>query len=278
MVGKIVIILVVILFAIYSVSIVFPLFWAVLSSLKTHDEYMINSPFAFPEQWKFVNYVTAFKKLEVNDVSLFGMLVNSLWYAAGSCILNVFVCSMTAYIFARYPFKGAKTIYGILLIVMLMPIVGSGPATYRLYSKFGWINSPLFLISMAGGIGINFLFLEGFYRNVSWNYAEAAFIDGANHWQVYFRIMFPQALSMISILLIMQFIQYWNDYSTPMLYFRELPTLSLGLYIYEKQMIRGADMPVYFAGLIISVIPVMVIFGIFQNSLMERVDTGGLKG
>ncbi len=271
-------VLIITIFIVYAITLLFPLFWAVLSSLKEHNEYMTNPPFALPELWLLGNYVEAFNVLEVNEISLFGMIGNSLWYAAGSCILNVFVCSMTAYIFARYPFKGSKTIYAVMLIVMLMPIIGSGPATYRLYSRFGWINSPLFLVSMAGGIGINFLFLEGFYRNVSWNYAEAAFIDGANHWQVYFKIMFPQALSMVSILLIMQFIQYWNDYSTPMLYFKSLPTLSLGLYMYEKKMIRNADMPIYFAGLIISVIPVLIIFGIFQNSIMERVDTGGLKG
>lgn len=271
-------VLIITIFTIYAISILFPLFWAILSSLKEHNEYNLNSPFALPEMWLFLNYVTAFNVLEVNDTSLVGMIINSLWYAGGSCLINVFICSMTAYIFARYPFKGSKTIYSVLLIVMLMPIVGSGPATYRVYSKFGWINSPLFLISMAGGIGINFMFLEGFYRNVSWEYAEAAMIDGANHWQIYFKIMFPQAISMISILLIMQFIQYWNDYSTPMLYFKSLPTLSLGLYIYEKQMIRNANMPVYFAGLIISVIPVVLIFAIFQNSLMEKIDTGGLKG
>lgn len=268
----------IVLFTLYSLSLLFPLFWAILVSLKTHEEYMLNSPFALPEQWEIVNYLTAFSTLEVNNATFPGMILNSLWYAVGSCVLNIFVCSMTAYIFARYPFKGSRVIYNVLLIIMLMPIIGNGPAIYRVYSRLHITNSPLFLISTAGGIGINFLYQEAFFRNVSWSYAEAAFIDGANHWTVYFRIMLPQTLGIVSTLGIMQFIQYWNDYSTPMLYFPELPTLALGLYEYEIKMIQGANMPVYFAGLVLSMIPVLIIFAFCQNSIMERVALGGIKG
>ena len=268
----------IVVFSLYSVSLLFPLFWAILVSLKTHEEYMINSPFALPEQWVFKNYLTAFSTLEVNGATFPGMIVNSLWYAVGSCVLNIFVCSMTAYIFARYEFKGSRVIYNVLLIIMLMPIIGNGPAIYRVYSRLHITNSPFFLISTAGGIGINFLYQEAFYRNVSWSYAEAAFIDGANHWTVFFRIMMPQTLGIVSTLGIMQFIQYWNDYSTPMLYFPELPTLALGLYQYEIKMIRGANMPVYFAGLVLSMLPVLIIFAFCQNSIMEREALGGIKG
>ncbi len=265
-------------FSVYSLTLLFPLIWAVLVGLKSHEEYMTNSPFALPTEWLFKNYLSAFWELEVDGTNFFGMIGNSLWYAAGSCILNLFVCSMTAYIFARYEFKGSKTIYNAILIIMLMPIIGNGPAIYRVFSRLHITNSPLFLISTAGGIGINFLFLEGFYRNVSWSYAEAAFIDGASHWTVYFKIMLPQALGMVSTLAIIQFIQYWNDYATPLLYFPELPPLALGLYQYEIKMIRHANMPIYFAGLVLSVLPVLAIFAFCQNSIMERVALGGLKG
>ena len=275
---KVVYSILIVLFTLYSISIVFPLCWSVLVSLKSYQEYMLNSPFALPEKWLFSNYATAFKVLKVGKTGFVGMIGNSLWYAIGMTAGNIFVCSQTAYIFARYPFKGSQKIYNVLLIVMLMPIIGSGPAAFRLFSGLGLINSPLFIISNAGGIGVNFLFLEAFYRNVSWSYAEAAFIDGARPTQVYFKIMLPQALGMISTLAIIQFIGYWNDYATPMLYFRDLPNLALGLYMYEIKMIRGANMPVYFAGLVLSIIPVLAIFGACQNSIMDKVAMGGLKG
>ena len=268
----------VVVFTVYSISLIFPLVWAFLTSLKTHSEYMLNSPFALPEQWLFSNYIEAFNSLEVDGTSFFGMLINSLWYAFGMCLGNVFVCSITAYVIARYPFKGSQIIYNAILIMMLMPIIGNGPTVYKMYSYLGIIDSPLFLISNAGGLGINFLFLEGFYRNVAGSYAEAASIDGANHYTTYFKIVFPQAMGLIATLVIIQFVGYWNDYAAPMLFLRSWPTLSVGVYKYESAMIKQADMPIYFAGIVITVIPVLTLFCLFQNSIMEKVSLGGIKG
>lgn len=268
----------VILFAIYSLSIVLPIVWGFFVSLKTQQEYNLNSPFALPEAWKFVNYVTAFKTLEVADTSFFGMMGNSLWFTIGMTAGNVFVCSQTAYILAKYPFKGSKTIYNVIVIVMLMPIVGSGPSSYRLFSKLKLINNPLFVISNAGGLGIVFLYLHACYRGISWEYGEAAMIDGANGIQIYFSIMFPQALSMVATLSVTQAVGYWNNYTTCIMYLPKMPNLAYGLYLYEQKMIRGANIPVYFAGLIVSMIPVIIAFVLCQNSIMEKVSLGGLKG
>ncbi len=207
-----------------------------------------------------------------------GMFMNSAWYAVGMTVGNAFVCSLTAYVLARYSFPGARAIYYGILMMMLLPIVGTGGAAYKLYHALGLLNSPFFVITNAGGLGSVFLFLEGFYRNVAGSYAEAAEIDGAGHWTIYFKIIFPQALPMIAALSVMQFVGYWNDYSTAMLYLKDFPTLSLGLYRYEQEQVRGANMPVYFAGVVITIIPVLVIFSIFQNSIMEKVSFGGLKG
>ena len=266
------------LFSIYSVTLIFPFVWAFLTSLKTQQEYIENSPFALPELWKFVNYAKAFDALEVHNTKLVGMFFNSLWYSVGMVVGNVFVCSLGAYVLSRYPFKGSNGIYHAILIMMLMPIIGNGPSAFRVYGQLGLLNNPLFVISNWGIMGTNFLFLYAFYSNVSWAYAEAAFIDGAGHFKVYFKIMFPQALSIISALAIMQFVGYWNDYATPLLYFPKLPTLATGIYEYEKSMIRGANMPVYFAGLLISVVPVLILFFSFQNTVMDKISLGGLKG
>ncbi len=275
---KIVYTVLIVAFSIYCVTVIFPIVWAFFSSLKTHHEYTTNPPFALPETWEFSNYVLAINEFNEGGVNMIGMFFNSVWYSVGMVVGNVFVCSMTAYIIARYPFKGSNVIYHTLLIMMMAPIIGNGGAAYRLYAKLGILNSPLFVISNAGCMGSMFLFLEGYYRNVAGSYAEAGFIDGAGHWTVYFKIILPQAISMIAALAVMQFVGYWNDYATAMLYLKKFPTLSLGLYNYEQTQIRGANMPVYFAALIVTVVPVFVLFGIFQNSIMEKVSFGGLKG
>lgn len=267
-----------IFFLLYSISMIFPLLWAFIVSLKSQQEYMLNSVFALPEDWLFSNYLDAFKSLNIKGTNMFGLILNSLWYSVGACVISIFVCAMTAYIFARYPFKGSGIAYNMILVIMLLPIVGTGAARYKLFSSLGLTNSPLYLLSCTGGIGFNFIVLHSFFKGISWHYAEAAFIDGASHSTVFFKIMLPQTSGIIIALMVISFIGLWNDYSTPMIYFPNMPTLATGLYEYEQAMIRGVNMPVYFAGLLISTLPVIIIFIFFQNTIMQSVSVGGLKG
>ena len=113
---------------------------------------------------------------------------------------------------------------------------------------------------------------------MSWTYAEAGFIDGASHFKVFFRVMLPQALPVIGSLFIVAVVNRWNDYMFPTLFMQSYPTLSSGLYIFQLEMTRGINYPVLFAGLIISVIPVIVLFVCFQNTMMESMSVGGIKG
>lgn len=275
---QIIFIIVEIFFFAYSLSLILPFVWAFLTSLKNQTEYMLNSPFALPERWLFSNYIDAFRALNIRNTNMFGLILNSLWYSVGSSVLSIMICSMTAYIFSRYPFKGSSFIYGMILFIMLLPIIGTLPSQYKMFSKMGLTNSPLYLLSCTGGIGFNFIVFHSFYKNLSWSYAEAAKIDGAGHSAIFFKIMFPQSIGMVVALAVIQFVGTWNDYTTAMIFFPNMPTLATGLFEYEKAMIRGVNMPIYFAGLIISTIPVLVIFGFFQNTIMQSVSVGGLKG
>jgi len=239
---------------------------------------MLNSPFALPENWLFKNYLTAFKTLQVGKTGFVGMIGNSLWYSVGMTVGNVLVCSQTAYIFARYPFKGSRKIYNFLLIVMLMPIIGSGPAAYRLYSKLGLINSPLFIITNAGGIGTNFLFLEAFYRNVSWSYAEAVFIDGGGHFTAFFKIMLPQVSGALITLGILGFIGHWNVDTPILLYLPDYPTVAAGLFKVKRSMGRSGNVPAYYAGLMVTIFPVVTLYAIYAGKITKNMSVGGLKG
>lgn len=267
-----------VIFALYSLSMILPLLWGFTVSLKSQSEYSLNYPYALPENWLFVNYITAFSELNVKGFNVFGLIGNSLWFAFGSAILHIFICSMSAYILSRYRFPGSGTIYSVILVIMLLPIIGSLPSKYRLMSNMGLTDSPLYLVSCTGGIGFEFIVMHGFYKNLSWEYAEAAFVDGASHWRIFFQIMLPMTKGIISALIIIEFVGCWNDYTTAMIFFPNMPTLATGLFEYERQMESSANIPVYFAGLMISLVPVLTIFIIFQNTIMQSVSVGGLKG
>ena len=120
--------------------------------------------------------------------------------------------------------------------------------------------------------------MYAFWKSLAWDYAEAAFIDGANHYSVFFRIMFPMAVPSMMALFVMSFITSWNDYSITLLYMTKYPNLSYGVYAYGEISKYNANIPAYFAGVIISLLPVLTLFVIFQNSIMEKVHLGGLKG
>ena len=119
--------------------------------------------------------------------------------------------------------------------------------------------------------------LYAFFKSVPWSYAEAVFIDGGNHFTVFFRIMLPLAMPMVTTLFILSAIAGWNDYTTPMLYFPSFPNVAMGLYMVSQTLTRG-DMSTYYAALVITTVPVVALFAGFSDKIMKNYSIGGLKG
>lgn len=280
---SLVLIIVFIIFSMYSVSLVYPLIWAFLNSLKNNLEFF-RAPFALPEDWLFSNFAEAFSAISIRttqlvEVNLFGMFGNSLWFTLGSSFLQVATSAMTAYVVSKYEFKCRNFIYGLAIFIMIIPIVGNLPAQYKLFNQLGMKNSPTILLAYTSGFGFGFIILYGFFKNISWYYAEAAFVDGAGNLRVFLSIMIPQAMPALTSLFIITAIGSWNDYMTPLLYMGDFPTLASGLYRFKEIMSNAeSNYPVYFAGILISVIPILVLFAFFSETIMENTVAGGLKG
>ena len=272
-----------VLFFVYALTLLYPFLWAFLNSLKTNPEYWAD-PFSLPKEWRFDNYLLAFSELSVaktdptKRANLLEMLFNSVWFTFGSTFLNVACSAMIAYALSKYKFRGSGLIYGLAIFTMMIPIVGSLPAMYKLVYSLHIDNSPLFLVTACGGFGFTFIVLYGFFKNVSWSYAEAAFIDGAGNWRVFLSIMIPQARAALLSVFIVTTIDRWNDYMTPLLYLKDFPTLSTGLFVFKQSSAAGNNEPVYLGAMLMSVLPIVVIFIVFQNTIMDNMVAGGLKG
>lgn len=265
-----------ILFALYAVSMIYPFVWAFLSSLKGQMEYY-KDKFSLPKDWLFSNYALAFTTLSANGKNMFLMLFNSVWFAFGGTLLSVASSVMVAYVVAKYRFVGRRTIYRIALLIMMIPIVGSLPSQFLVFYKLKLYDSPLILLSYTGGFGFNFIILYAYFKSLPWSYAEAGYMDGAGHFTIFFRIMLPQALSSVTALSLIAFIGIWNDYMSPILFLPSYPTLSAGLYTYQQEFVRNLNYPLLFAGVLMSTAPVLIIFIVFQNTLMDMTITGGIK-
>ena len=225
-----------ILFTIYAITLIYPVIWGFLASLKSHYELMNLNRNGLPKEWLFSNYVDAFVSISENQTSVLTMLWNSIWYTLGGTLLGVFVSSMTAYVAAKYVFPGRKIVYAVSVFVMMLPIVGAMPSQYRIYTALGIVNTPLIVLTFAAGVGFNFIVLFSSFQSLSREYAEAAFIDGASDFRVFIQIMLPQVLPVILALCIVSSISFWNDYMGPLLFMRNYPTLAAGLYLYQVNM------------------------------------------
>ncbi len=277
---KVIFPIVVVIFTLYSFSLIYPFVWVFINSLKGSLEYSGGSVFALPENWLFSNYLRAFEMLTLDDgTTFFGMIFNSVWYTLLSSSLSVFTCSVTGYCLSKYEFKVKGIIYATAIFCMTIPIVGSMASYYKLIGELGLYDTPLYVVvTHLSGWGFNFLVMYGFFKNVSWFYAEAAFIDGGGHFRVFFQIMLPLALGPIITLFVVAFVSNWNDYMTMILYIPSYPTLSSGLYSFQANAIREVNYPVYFAGLLISLIPALVLFAFCSDIMMRNMNVGGIKG
>lgn len=265
------------LFALYTLSIFIPFLWLFMNTLKGADEY--NLGHFFPQGFEIINYVEAFVELEAYGTNLIGMIWNSVWFSVGGAILGVVCSTGLAYVVSKYRFVGRTLLNGVAIAVMVIPVVGALPSQMKVYQALQMLNSPLILLAFTSGFGMNYLVMIAAFDNLSWSYAEASFIDGAGHFQIFVQIMLPQVFPIFTALTLVAFIGIWNDYMSPLIFMRELPTISTGLYVYEAKNKKNFEMskPIYFSGVVLCLLPVLTLFLIFQNTIMDISLSGGVK-
>lgn len=286
---KIVFGIVFVIFVLYAISLIAPFVLLMINSLKGGMEYINHTKekhsFYLPEVFQFKNYLEALTSMKATNsigeyVYLPEMFFNSIWYTCFTVGAGVFASSLTAYAVAKYQFKGRAVIDGIAIFSMTIPVIGTTAAMLKMLNFFGVYNT-MFMPLMVGfsGFGFNFLVLRGFFSNLSWSYAESVFVDGGGNLTAFFKIMLPQAFPCLLTLFLMSFITVWNDYQTLLLYMPDYPTMSSGLYLVERSLTRDPlGYPMYYAGLVVSIIPIIVIFSVFSNTIMSNFTVGGLKG
>ena len=264
------------IFCLFALSYLYCLFWCFMSGFKTHNE-VILSPFALPKTWQFSNYTTGLSLLEVNDNNFFDMLFNSLYFSVLDAFLSVMSTCMIAYATTKYHFKGRKIFFYISLVMMILPIYGSGGSQYRLMYDLGFINSRWMILTAVGGLGAYYMYFNAFFKNLSWTYAEAAQMDGAGHFRTFFQVMLPQSMSMFGALFLLLWIAEWNNYGTAIIYLGKMPTLASGIYIFQISMTYLARSDILYAASALTLLVPLIIFAVFNKVLMSNISLGGIK-
>ena len=277
-----------VIFTLFALICLYPMFWAIINSLKSMPEFSENS-LSFPKKWIHYSQVFTHFRVVVQDTELvaykeyfsyFDMLGNSLWILVVHVFVNVASSAMLAYALARFNFPGKNFLYGVVIFANTIPIIGSGPAQYKLAVALNLVNNPyLIWLQWASGFDFAFIVFYGYFKGISASYSESAKIEGANNLVILLKIILPQIIPCLVAIAITQAIGIWNNYSISMIYMRNYPNLAYGMYLFRDANNWVADStPIYFAAATISSVPIIVLYASAQNLILTNMTTGGLKG
>jgi raffinose/stachyose/melibiose transport system permease protein/N-acetylglucosamine transport system permease protein len=267
-----------IILLVMSIWVLLPIYFLLLNAIKDVVEYNVSAV-SLPTHIHIDNFKLAFS-MSYRNTNILGMALNSIIYVVTYSTGSIMSSCMVAYALTRYKFKGRKILTVFALVVQMIPIYGTETAAYQLLYNLGMIdNLATIWISGASGFTYTYLIAASYFSIVSWEYAEAAFIDGAGNWYVFLRIMMPMILPSILVLWLNNVIALWNDYMSPTLYLPNYPTLSSGIFNLKSMaaFIEGG-MTTYFASMVIAFIPVSIVFLWLQKKILNIKLEGGIKG
>lgn len=280
-----------ILLCFYTVSIIFLILWGIFASLKTIDGFRHNPvlpPVGAPWNWAWDNFpfvlkyfyvdTTSYEKLPIR-VYLGEQIYNTILFAGVGSFISTFVPCITAYATSKFNYKFSKIIYSTVIIAMILPIVGAYPSELSILKNLGiynriWGN----WIQRANFLGLYYLVFHATFRGISKEFSEAAYVDGASEFRVMFGIILPLIKNIFFTVMLVKFIEAWNDYQTPLLYLPSYPTLAYGMYdIGISPQNELSNVPMRMAACIMMVAPIMILFMMFKDAMIGNLTMGGVK-
>lgn len=252
---------------------VFPFLWMVLTSFKTLPESMKIPPTIFPHALNLQSYKYVFDVLPFAKVYLNTIIVTLL-----TVLFQVLFCTMAAYGFARIKFPFKNVIFIVLLSILMVPGQIFLIPQYLIIQKMGLLNTlpGLFLPNLFSAFG-TFL-LRQFFMSLPKELEEAALLDGCNRFQIFGKIMFPLVKPGVVALVIFTAKFAWNDFMWPLIVNTDPEKMTLAPALSLLQGQYTTNFPVQMAGAVLSVIPMIILFIIFQKQFIEGVAQSGIKG
>ena len=280
------------LLVIYGLAVLTLILWGFSASFRTYASIM-QKPWGIFSDLGFENYVGVFndfKTLKEYDggfktVFFEEMFFNSLLYAGGGAVLQTLCTAAVAYCTAKYDNKCSKAIHYIVIVTLALPIVGNLASMITVTKTLGLYDNIVgSWITKFGFNNIYYMIFYAFFKKISWEYAESAFLDGGGHYTVFFRIMMPLSVPIIATIFLLNFIQYWNDFETPYMFLPNHTTSAVMLYM---SIIGGGgtwagpspvEITAQLAAAFRVFLPIFILFLAFKNKIMGNLSEGGIKG
>ena len=256
----------------------FPLLWTVSTSLKTPDKVTLRHIELIPDPWAFENYLEIFF-----DQPLLRYTRNTM-ILVGAAVFGALVpCSLAAWGFARIPFPGRRTLFALLLTTMMLPYVVQLIPLFIVFDRMGWVNTfwPLILPRVLGHNAFYIFLMRQFFRGIPVDLFDAARIDGASEFGVWWRIAMPMSLPVLAAVSIFAFQFAWDDFLWPLIYLggnKQNWTLAMGLNALKGFEGDENTMNVMMTFSTLMLMPMLLVFYFGQKYLVKGVSVAGLKG
>jgi N-acetylglucosamine transport system permease protein len=255
-----------------------PLLWAALSSFKD-DREILSDPWGLPSRLRFDNWVRAWEHAHIGQYTL-----NSVIVVSGALALTMLLGAMAAYVLARYDFFGNRIVYFLFVGGMMFPVTLVIVPLFLVVRKAELLNTlhGLILVYAAFSLPFTVFFLTAFFRTLPTSVAEAALIDGCGHFRLFFRVMLPMARPGLISVGIFNFLWQWNQYILPVVLMQGQGSenkwvLAQGLAALAVSEGYAGDYSRLFAGLTIAMLPVLVVYVVFQRQVQAGLTAGHLK-
>ena len=263
------------LLSIWTIIVIVPFLWVVLSSFKTTKE-ILASPFSLPAHWQFDNYAHAW-----TDAGIRQFFLNTVIVVSVALVLVMLLGAMCAYVLARFKFPGARFIYYLMLAGLTFPIFLAIVPLFFVLKNIGLINTlpGLIMVYVAFALPFTVFFLYAFFKTLPEDVYEAALIDGAGEWRAFFRIMLPMARPGMAAVAIFNFLGLWNQFLLPVALNTDPSkyVLTQGMASFASQAGYAVDFGALFAAVVITVVPVLIVYVIFQRRLEGSVSRGTFR-
>jgi|TARA_B110000240_G_C13487105_1_gene447960 raffinose/stachyose/melibiose transport system permease protein len=263
--------IIIISFVFYAI---FPFLWLVLASLKTNAE-LLDDPFKLPKVFQFKNYTDA-----IEAAGLGRLIINSLVISTSATFLNILFSSMVAFAIARHTFWGRNVLFLTISAGILVPL---NALIIPYFAIINYLNlydtrTGLILVYCAIGLPVSTFILTEFFKSIPKEIEEAAYLDGCNFVSRYFRIMLPLALPGLATAGTFQFILCWNEFIYAMLLTSstDIRTIQFGISYFTNQFF--SDYVGMFAAVVVSILPSITVFILFQEKVISGLTAGSVKG
>lgn len=260
---------------IWVIIICAPLLWVLMSSFKTTSA-ILSSPFTLPTSLNFENYISAWTTASIGQY-----FINTVIVVGSALVIVMLLGAMCAYYLARYQFRGSQIIYYLMLAGLTFPVFLAVVPLFNTLKSFGILNTlpGLIITYVAFALPFTVFFLYAFFKTLPQEVAEAAALDGAGPWRIFFTIMLPMATPGIASVAIFNFLGLWNQFLLPIALNTNAKNyvLSQGMASFASQAGYSVNFGALFAAVVITVLPVLATYIVFQRQLQGSVSPGLLK-